>query len=214
MDSSIQIQGIKSQIENLKLQIDNIEMQNNNNMGMMGMIDNNKIGEQLINLSIQMFNVGIQAFNTGNNNFEIVNLDKFHNQLKNISEKIKEFASYSDPNPMMQQMMQNQMMQLEMMQQQAMMQQMMQEQMMSQQAMTNQNRKVKYLNFIFKKSDGNTITITIENNKKIKDLFDKYISEAYGLHSFICNAKKISRHDQRIIGDYFTSADTYIISVE
>ena len=103
MDSSVQIQAIKSQIENLKLQIDNIEMQNKNNMGMMGMMDNNKIGEQLINLSIQMFNVGIQAFNTGNNNFELVDLGKFHNQLENISEKIKGFVSVTEQIPMMQQ---------------------------------------------------------------------------------------------------------------
>ena len=94
MDSSNQIQVIKSNIENLKLQIDNIEMQNNNGKNM---IDNNKIGEQLIALSIQMFNDGIQAFFAGKKCLEFAGLEKFLNQFNDIQEKIGEIVLYCAP---------------------------------------------------------------------------------------------------------------------
>ena len=138
--------------------------------------------------------------------------DKFHNQLENISEKIKGFVSLSDPNLMMQQ----QMMQQQMMQQQMMQQQMLQQQMMQQQAMMDQNMNEKYLNFKFKNSNGSFKAISIKSSKKIKDLFDKYIDEAYGLNSpkkldFLYNAQKVDRYDQRKVGDYFICGFTIIV---
>ena len=53
MDSSLQMQGIKTQLENMKLQIDNIEIQNNNIMNQMMM--NNSIGDQLFILAYKCF---------------------------------------------------------------------------------------------------------------------------------------------------------------
>ena len=82
MDTSIQIQGIKSEIENMKFQIDNIEIQNNNSSFMMI----NPIGEQLINLSLQMINTGILAFNIGSN-FS-TNINKYYNSIMEISNQI------------------------------------------------------------------------------------------------------------------------------
>ena len=83
MDSNFQIQTIKSQIDNMKLQIENIEMQNNNMMNQMMF---NQIGEPLLILGIQMLNIGIQTFNFGKN--LSINLNKYFDQLKNISEQI------------------------------------------------------------------------------------------------------------------------------
>ena len=236
MDSSILIQSIKSQIENLKLQIDNIETQNNSssmNMGMgMGMMDNpSKVGEQLINLSIQMFNVGIQAFNAGKSNFEmIINLDKFHEQLKKVSEKIKKIISdYEDSQQQMtmqqqmmqQQMMQQQMMQQQMMQQQIMQQQMMQQQMMEQAMMQNQMQELlneKYFDIKFKKTNGELNKINIKGSKKIKDLLDKYISNVYGQFSykklaFIYDGATLDRNDQRKVEERFKNKESYTILV-
>ena len=108
MDTSIQIQGIKSQIENMKFQIDNIEIQNNNSSFMMI----NPIGEQLINLSLQMINTGILAFNIGSN-FS-TNINKYYNSIMEISNQIN--------NILISQKMMNQMMPLNVMQPQMIMQ--------------------------------------------------------------------------------------------
>ena len=108
MDTSIQIQGIKSQIENMKFQIDNIEIQNNNSSFMMI----NSIGEQLINLSLQMLNTGIRAFNIGSN--LSMNINKYYNSIMQISNQIN--------NILTSQQMMNQMVPLNVMQQQMIMQ--------------------------------------------------------------------------------------------
>ena len=108
MDTSIQIQGIKSQIENMKFQIDNIEIQNNNSSFMMI----NSIGEQLINLSLQMLNTGIRAFNIGSN--LSMNINKYYNSIMQISNQIN--------NILTSQQMMNQMMPLNVMQPQMIMQ--------------------------------------------------------------------------------------------
>ena len=108
MDTSIQIQGIKSQIENMKFQIDNIEIQNNNSSFMMI----NPIGEQLINLSLQMLNTGIRAFNIGSN--LSMNINKYYNSIMQISNQIN--------NILTSQQMMNQMVPLNVMQQQMIMQ--------------------------------------------------------------------------------------------
>ena len=81
MDTTFQIQEIKSEMNNMKLQIENIEMQNNN-----GLIMLNTIGEQLLNLSFQMLNTGLQTFNIGS--FLSTNANNFYDQLKEISERI------------------------------------------------------------------------------------------------------------------------------
>ena len=47
MDTTLQIQGIKTHIDNIKLQIDNIEIQNNNTLMII-----NPISDQLLNLSM------------------------------------------------------------------------------------------------------------------------------------------------------------------
>ncbi len=54
------------------------------------------IGEQLVNLSFKIFEVGIQTFKTGKNSFETLIMDQFINQLKKISEQIKEIVSDSE----------------------------------------------------------------------------------------------------------------------
>ena len=98
-DTSFQIQTIKSQIENMKLQIKNIEMQYNNSMNMMGMMNNNHIDEQILNLSIQLLNTGVQSFNTVKKNLidlSDINLDKYIQQIKNISNQIKSLISETE----------------------------------------------------------------------------------------------------------------------
>ena len=78
MDTTFQIQEIKSQIINMKLRIENIEMQNNNMI--------NSIGEQLLMLSFDMFNNGIKTYNLGKK--LTMNFDKYFEQIKNISNQI------------------------------------------------------------------------------------------------------------------------------
>ena len=91
MDSSVQIQIIKSQIDNLKFQIENIETQNNQMkngmMGIMGMMDTNKIGEQMVNLSIQTLNIGIQMLYTGCTGFAMINFENLELKLKIFQNK-------------------------------------------------------------------------------------------------------------------------------
>ena len=77
MDTTFQIQEIKSQIINMKLRIENIEMQNN-------MI--NSTGDQLLMLSFDMFNNGIKTYNLGKK--LTMNFDKYFEQIKNISNQI------------------------------------------------------------------------------------------------------------------------------
>ena len=98
MSDDIQIQTLKSQIENMKLQIDNIEMQNQNmNQMMMG---SSIIGEQLLNLSIQLLNAGIQTFNTSK--ILVMNIDKYIQQLKKVSEQINSIITDYEGMNMMQ----------------------------------------------------------------------------------------------------------------
>ena len=242
MDSSVQIQIIKSQIDNLKFQIDNIEIQNNQMkngmMGMMGMMDTTKIGEQMVNLSIQTLNIGIQMLYTGCTGFGMINFDKFRTQIKNISEQINSYAQIhmgqnngmmmNDPmmppmmmpnpymmNSPMMNMMNNQMMNMMnnpmMMNNQNMM---MDNQMMEQQPM---NSSKEYLNFTFKKAnnENDENNIRIEKGKKVKELFDLYIHEAYGAThkrlKFVHNALKIDRNEQKKVEEVFKNGNKFTI---
>ena len=85
MDTTLQIQGIKTHIDNIKLQIDNIEMQNNNALMII-----NPISDQLLNLSMQMLNTGLQTFNIGSNLSMNMNMNKYYDQLSEISERIND----------------------------------------------------------------------------------------------------------------------------
>ena len=78
MDTTFQIQEIKSQIINMNLRIENIEMQNNNMI--------NSTGDQLLMLSFDMFNNGIKTYNLGKK--LTMNFDKYFEQIKNISNQI------------------------------------------------------------------------------------------------------------------------------
>lgn len=108
MDTTFQIQEIKSQIINMKLRIENIEMQNNNMI--------NSIGEQLLMLSFDMFNNGIKTYNLGKK--LTMNFDKYFEQIKNISNQINNLINsyYLEKQLKMaqQQMAQQQMMQQQM----------------------------------------------------------------------------------------------------
>ena len=110
MDTTFQIQEIKSQIINMNLRIENIEMQNNNMI--------NSTGDQLLMLSFDMFNNGIKTYNLGKK--LTMNFDKYFEQIKNISNQINNLINsyYLEK-------------QLQMAQQQMAQQQMMQQQMIS-----------------------------------------------------------------------------------
>ena len=114
MDTTFQIQEIKSQIINMNLRIENIEMQNNNMI--------NSTGDQLLMLSFDMFNNGIKTYNLGKK--LTMNFDKYFEQIKNISNQINNLINsyYLEKQLKMaqQQMAQQQMMQQQMMQQQMM----------------------------------------------------------------------------------------------
>ena len=220
MDSSGKIQSIKNQIENLKSELDKIESENN-------AINEGKesrpctIGEQLVNMSFKIFDVGIQTFKTGKNSFETLIMERFINQLKKISEQIKEMISDSESTIKFQNKDQAQLFY----QQQMMLNQMnnpilFQQQMLNQ-GLFQQQMGWKYFNFTFVNAlEGNKNFIKIEGNKTIKDLLDQYITEAYGNNNnnikqirFICNAQELERNDPRKIGDYFKIGDSFMITV-
>ena len=246
MDSSVQIQIIKSQIDNLKFQIENIEIQNNQikngMMGMMGMMDTTKLGEQMVNLSIQTLNIGIQILYTGCTSFGMINFDKFRTQIKNISEQINSYAQIhmgqnngmmmNDqmmtnlmmmPNPyMMNSPMLNMMNNPMIMMNNPMMNMMNNQNMMMDNQMMEQNpmnSSKEYLNFTFKKAnnENDENNIRIEKGKKVKELFDLYIDEAYGATNkklkFVHNALKIDRNEQKKVEEVFKNGNKFTIKV-
>ena len=195
MSSDIQIQTLKSQIENMKLQIDNIEMQNQN-MNPMSMMGSSIIGEQLLNLSIQLFNAGIQTFNTSQN--LIMNIDKYIQQLKKISEQVNSIISDYEGMNMMQM---NPMMGMPANQGMNPMQMMMNPMSMMDQ-MPNPFELEK-VNVTFSEAK----MISVEKGTKVKDLLAQYVDEVYGLKNknliYIYNAQRISRRDERKVEDVF-----------
>ena len=197
MDTSFQIQEIKSQIENMKLQIENIESLNNN-MG-------NTIGDQLLILSIQMFSTGIKTVNAGKNLTN--NFDKYLGQITKIPEQINNLInSYNlEKQQQMQQQMMNKQMQFL---QQQMLQQQMQQQMIEQQITQQELDDWKIVNIIFKDFRDRDTNFVIETEKTLKDLFDKYMNRVYGYNNskiiFIVNGSKIERNSNIKIKDYFS----------
>ena len=189
MDTSIQIQSIKTQIENMNLQINNIELQNNN----MLMMNNYSIKEQILNLSIQMFNTGIQAFNTGKNINVMMNMQNSYDKLKKISEQISSIISeYDDMNMLL-------------MQQQMMMQQM-QQQIEAQQQLMKPQIKEKY-NMIFKTTKGKVNNLIVDFDITVGELINRYINNYYGPVKggliFLFNGKRIKMNEQRTVKDFF-----------
>ena len=219
MDTTFQIQEIKSQIINMNLRIENIEMQNNNMI--------NSTGDQLLMLSFDMFNNGIKTYNLGKK--LTMNFDKYFEQIKNISNQINNLINsyYLEKQLKMaqQQMAQQQMMQQQMMQQQMMaaqmQQRMMQMQQQQQQAeaakqaqmqnilnnqgqgMGNQDTsqgQTQGFSVIFRASGatgqaGAPIMIQCTPNDKVSDIIEKYRNKANDrddTKKFIFNAKNLN----------------------
>ena len=189
MDTTFQIQGIKSQIDNMKLQIENIEMNFMNPMSMF------PTSEQLLNLSMQLLNTGIQAFNIGKNQTMIVN-NKYTEQLKTISDNINNILNSLQLQQMQAQMMQQQQM---MIQQQMMMQQQMMNQQHMEQPMTNSIK----INVIFRNPNGTTTNFVVDENITIRELLDKYMEKEYGYIYedkdlvFLYNVNYLKRNDNK-----------------
>ena len=197
MEASFQIQTLKSQIENMKLQIDNIQMQSNN----MFMMNNNPICEQILNLSIQLLNAGIQAFNTGKNMHMMMNIQKFYEELRKISDQINLIIN---TNNMLQ------------MQQPIMLQQPIQQQQF-------ENSKNEYKNILFENArcpNGKFKTnIVAKFGTTVKEVLDQYMLRVYGTTNknlvFISLAVKINRDDEkRVIEDYFKSSNNIVQVIE
>ena len=192
MDTTFQIQEIKSQIINMNLRIENIEMQNNNMI--------NSIGDQLLMLSFDMFNNGIKTYNLGKK--LTMNFDKYFEQIKNISNQINNLINsyYLEK--------QLKMAQQQMAQQQMMQQQMMQHQMMKQQMAQPKINDWKTVSAVFRDHTGLT-SFKIETEKTLKELFDEYMEKVYGYNNskiaFIYNTKRIDRNSNTKIKDYFSN---------
>ena len=196
MDTTFQIQEIKSQIINMNLRIENIEMQNNNMI--------NSTGDQLLMLSFDMFNNGIKTYNLGKK--LTMNFDKYFEQIKNISNQINNLInSYYLEKQL--KMAQQQMAQQQMMQQQMMQQQMMQYQMMKQQMAQPKINDWKTAVAVFRDHTGLT-SFKIETEKTLKELFDEYMEKVYGYNNskiaFFYDAKRIDRNSNTKIKDYFS----------
>ena len=146
----------------MKLQIDNIEMQNQNMSPMM--MGSGFIGEQLLNLSIQLFNAGIQTFNTSKN--LIMNIDKYIQQLKKISEQVNSIITDYEGMNMMQM---QQMMGMPPNQGMNPMQMMMMNQMNMMDQMPNPFELDK-VNVTFNNANGESKMISVEKGTKVKDL--------------------------------------------
>ena len=193
MDTIMQIQGIKSQVNNMKLQIENIEMQNIN-----GFMNQNPIGQQLLNLSMQMLNTGLQTFNIGSN--LTMNANNFYEQLKQISDQINKIL-------MPQQMMiQNMMFQQQMMQQQIMQQQMEEQQRLEQQNFIIPNKHL--VNAYFELGNFGNINIAVEPDITTSELFEK-LKNRIGMEKFnqikffLMNGHNVFKNDKSALKKYF-----------
>ena len=93
---------------------------------------------------------------------------------------------------------------------------MMDSQMMEQHPM---NSSKEYLSFTFKKAnnENDENNIRIEKGKKVKELFDLYIDEAYGNTNkrlkFVHNALKIDRNEQKKVEEVFKNGNKFTIKV-
>ena len=187
MDIGLQIQGIKTFIDNMKLQIENIEMQNNNAMNPLIM---NKIGDQLLNLSIQMLSNGIQYFN--NFKYLSMNINQYSEKLRLISQQINNILSSQQMNQMKQQQMLAQ-------------QQMMQPQMMEPLQM-HLNDNMKKFNCFFEDAIGRKTNIVVDGEITVKELIDKYMNRVYGYEKndlgFLAGPNTINRNSQTKIREF------------
>ena len=181
----------------MKLQIDNIEMQSNN----MFIMNNNQLSEQILNLSIQLLNAGIQAFNTGKNMYMMMNIQKFYEELRKISDQINLIIN---TNNMLQ------------MQQPIMLQQPIQQQQL-------ENSEKDYKNIVFNNArcpNGKFKTnIVAKFGTTVKEVLVQYMLRVYGTTNknlvFIFLAVKINRDDEkRVIEDYFKSSNNIVQVIE
>ena len=177
-----QIQSIKSQIENMKLQIENIEMQNNNIFMM------NNPSEQLLNLSIQMIITGIQVFNTGKIMSKSVNIDKFYDELRNITEQINSFIN------------ENNIQQMKFQQQITW-----QQQMIMQPNLIDSN--IKYLTPVFRHENGHFFPVKVKCGTTVQELLNIYMNETKIINKdkyyFSYNAKKINKEEKNLVENFF-----------
>ncbi len=133
-------------------------------------MNNDQIGEQLINLSIQILNTGIQTFNIGKNIF--INYNKYIDQLKLISQQINILINENNNMIQQQQMMQQQMM--------------IPPPMMMQPILNEQNnnfgKEPERYSVIFKPLFDSLLIINIlaYEGMSIKELLDKYINSIKG----------------------------------
>ena len=210
----MQIQAIKFQIENMKLQLDNIQMQSNN------MFIMNNPGEQLLNLSIQMINTGIQAFNTGKNMTLILNIEKFDEQLKNLSEQINLIINEKNT----QHMMMPQQMSLEqqlMMIKQEQMAKKQQQMTMQKQHMNMQKNPISegnnYLNVIFKREHYPVDTIVVKFGTTVEELLNLYMKRDVNIQEkefyFVWNSKKINKNEKESVEKYFCNLKNVTILI-
>ena len=182
MNTKAIIQSIKSQIDIIKLRIDSIEeSQNDNN------VETNKIGEQLVILSLQLIDAGIQSFNSGIQLITnlvypedlYISLTVFEKQLKDIM---------NQPHFIMEQMQRRQMM------------------------MEHKEYEEKYFKvFKFQRTDGYSCIIKQRIGSTIKDLLNSYKNEIRYFEAndreftFLHNANRIKKDDERKIEDVFQS---------
>ena len=212
MDSTIQIQNLKSQLINMKLQLDNIETQNNNLMNSMIMpMIGNSIGEQLLNFSIQMMNTGVQAFNYGIN-MTMNDTSNYYEQLKNISQQINYLVNSYDLQPEMNMplpmMMSTNMMEPPMMGGSTMVFQ----EDISESQIQEEHFKI---NVIFEVL-GKYVNMVIDNDTTIAQLLNKFTKERISHIKnkeiwFLFNGKQLNKDDTRRCDSVFNSPCPKII---
>ena len=154
----------------------------------------NQIGEPLLILGIQMLKIGIQTFNFGKS--LSINLSKYFDQLKNISEQIINLININNIDNQKQMMQQ-----LQLMQQQQIMQQ--------QELFQNQVLPLRKINVVFHSNKSRDICLAVDPNITIKELNEKFYERIKGLlvkfrdYSLIYSANEIKKDDQTKIKDYF-----------
>ena len=182
MNTKAIIQSIKSQIDIIKLRIDSIEeSQNDNN------VETNKIGEQLVILSLQLIDAGIQSFNSGRQSINLVYPEDLYISLAVFERQLKDIMN--QPHFIMEQMQRRQMM-----------------------LQYEEFEKTHNKTFIFRRVDGYTCKIKQKKGTTVKDLLNTYINQIPEPPSsdreliFLFNATRIRTNDQRKIEDVFPSS--------
>ena len=181
MNTKAIIQSIKSQIDIIKLRIDSIEeSQNDNN------VETNKIGEQLVILSLQLIDAGIQSFNSGRQSINLVYPEDLYISLTVFEKQLKDIMN--QPHCIMELLQRRQMM------------------------MEHKEYEEKYFKvFKFQRTDGYSCIIKQQIGSTIKDLLNSYKNEiryfeANGREfTFLHNANRIKKDDERKIEDVFQS---------